>query len=266
MKSLVLPATIAACAGLAQADPVRLSHSTDELPIAAVGIACSSTAAPQTSSDNQFWREFSLPFFGISEAVTISQIEFGVETIALPTLVEIPVTINLFQGPAGVAPASTLDLIGTTEVMLGDTSLEVITADVTGVVDAGNSLVVEISVPDLELLAGALTGDVYFPGANSFGETAPSYISSDGCGTPEPVTYATIGFPDVNLVLVAVGETGGAVCVPDFDGDGSLTIFDFLAFQTAFDAGDLMADLDGDGVLTIFDFLAFQTAFDAGCP
>jgi hypothetical protein len=26
------------------------------------------------------------------------------------------------------------------------------------------------------------------------------------------------------------------------------------------------ADLDGDGELTIFDFLAFQNAFDAGCP
>ncbi|MEO1279850.1 MAG: hypothetical protein AAFV77_12905, partial [Planctomycetota bacterium] len=26
------------------------------------------------------------------------------------------------------------------------------------------------------------------------------------------------------------------------------------------------ADLDGDGSLTLFDFLAFQNAFDAGCP
>ncbi len=55
-------------------------------------------------------------------------------------------------------------------------------------------------------------------------------------------------------------------CRVDFDGDGALTIFDFLAFQTAFDAGDPFADLDGDGDLTVFDFLAFQAAFDAGCP
>ena len=46
---------------------------------------------------------------------------------------------------------------------------------------------------------------------------------------------------------------------------GALTLFDFLTFQTLFDAGDLQADFDGDGALTIFDFLAFQTAFDAGC-
>ena len=55
------------------------------------------------------------------------------------------------------------------------------------------------------------------------------------------------------------------ICKPDFDGDGALTIFDFLAFQTAFGTGDMAADFDGDGQLTIFDFLAFQTAFALGC-
>ena len=56
-----------------------------------------------------------------------------------------------------------------------------------------------------------------------------------------------------------------APCAADFDGDGDLTLFDFLAFQNAFAAGDLRADFDGDGVLTLFDFLAFQNAFAAGC-
>ncbi|MCW5756427.1 MAG: hypothetical protein KIT54_04240 [Phycisphaeraceae bacterium] len=56
-----------------------------------------------------------------------------------------------------------------------------------------------------------------------------------------------------------------ATCRADIDGDGSLTIFDFLAFQNLFAAGDLGADFDGDGSLTIFDFLAFQNEFAAGC-
>ena len=55
-------------------------------------------------------------------------------------------------------------------------------------------------------------------------------------------------------------------CYADFDGDGTLTIFDFLAYQNAFDAGDRAADCDDDGTLTIFDFLCFQNEFDAGCP
>ncbi|UYV12693.1 MAG: FG-GAP-like repeat-containing protein [Phycisphaera sp.] len=56
-----------------------------------------------------------------------------------------------------------------------------------------------------------------------------------------------------------------AICPADLDGDGDLTIFDFLAFQNLFDAGDVAADFDGDGVLTIFDFLVFQNLFQDGC-
>ena len=63
--------------------------------------------------------------------------------------------------------------------------------------------------------------------------------------------------------MAAIGES--FVCRADFDGDGQLTIFDFLAFQNAFDAGDPKADFDADGSLTIFDFLSFQNEFDAGC-
>ncbi|MEO1008888.1 MAG: GC-type dockerin domain-anchored protein [Planctomycetota bacterium] len=65
--------------------------------------------------------------------------------------------------------------------------------------------------------------------------------------------------------LIIEGDAATA-CPADLDGDGELTLFDFLAFQNLFDAGDPAADFDGDGSLTLFDFLAFQNAFDAGCP
>ena len=58
------------------------------------------------------------------------------------------------------------------------------------------------------------------------------------------------------------GATG---CYADCDGDGQLTIFDFLCFQNAFASGEPYADCDGDGSLTIFDFLCFQNAFARGC-
>ncbi|MEQ8843266.1 MAG: GC-type dockerin domain-anchored protein [Phycisphaerales bacterium] len=54
-------------------------------------------------------------------------------------------------------------------------------------------------------------------------------------------------------------------CRVDLDGDDALTVFDFLAFQNFFAAGDLRADFTGDGALDFFDFLAFQNAFDLGC-
>ena len=56
-----------------------------------------------------------------------------------------------------------------------------------------------------------------------------------------------------------------AACYADLDGDGQLTVFDFLAFQNAFSSGDAIADCDGDGALSLFDFLCFQNAFSRGC-
>ncbi len=64
----------------------------------------------------------------------------------------------------------------------------------------------------------------------------------------------------IQFELLPLGD-----CRADLDGDGELTLFDFLAFQNLFDSGDLAADFDGDGSLTLFDFLAFQNEFDAGC-
>lgn len=70
---------------------------------------------------------------------------------------------------------------------------------------------------------------------------------------------------EIDRMFVA-GEISEPPCAADLDADGSLTIFDFLAFQNRFDAGSLETDFDGDGALTIFDFLGFQNAFDLGCP
>ena len=57
----------------------------------------------------------------------------------------------------------------------------------------------------------------------------------------------------------------GEPCLADLDGDGELSLFDFIAFQNLFATGDLQADLDGDGALTLFDFLEFQSLFAVGC-
>lgn len=67
-----------------------------------------------------------------------------------------------------------------------------------------------------------------------------------------------------SLTVSGAGFLGG--CRVDCDGDGDLTLFDFLCFQNLFVSGDLAADFDGDGRLTIFDFLLFQNEFLAGCP
>ncbi len=55
------------------------------------------------------------------------------------------------------------------------------------------------------------------------------------------------------------------ICRADFNGDGVLSILDFVALQVAFNAGDESADVNGDGVLNVLDFVAFQELFLGGC-
>ncbi|MEQ8317769.1 MAG: DUF1028 domain-containing protein [Phycisphaerales bacterium] len=89
--------------------------------------------------------------------------------------------------------------------------------------------------------------------------------SSGAAGMAElSITIADAGTRPVTLMpLPTLEVTGG--CYADFDGDGVLTIFDFLAFQNAFQDADPIADCDGSGSLDIFDFLCFQNSFDSGC-
>ncbi|MFG0284525.1 MAG: right-handed parallel beta-helix repeat-containing protein [Phycisphaerales bacterium JB039] len=78
--------------------------------------------------------------------------------------------------------------------------------------------------------------------------------------------------PDTGVGAAPIVDMGAlefhpdVACRVDLDGDGALTIFDFLEFQNLFAVGDLRADFTGDGVLDFFDFLAFQNEFAAGCP
>ena len=54
-------------------------------------------------------------------------------------------------------------------------------------------------------------------------------------------------------------------CAPDCDASGTLTIDDFICFQTLFAIGDPSADCDASGTLSIDDFICFQTLFALGC-
>ncbi|MEQ9428496.1 MAG: GC-type dockerin domain-anchored protein [Phycisphaerales bacterium] len=99
----------------------------------------------------------------------------------------------------------------------------------------------------------------------------PSYAGFYGISIATDGRHAIVGAPEDHAGGSSWPGAGYFfdlacnACPADLDSDGTLTIFDFLAFANRFQDGDAQADFDGDGELTIFDFLAFQTAFDAGC-
>jgi len=77
----------------------------------------------------------------------------------------------------------------------------------------------------------------------------------DGDGVPDLATANTGDFGDgANDVSVLLGN-----------GDGSLDILDFIAFQALFQQGDPAADCNNDTRFNVFDFTCFQGVFEAGC-
>ncbi|MDX2147051.1 MAG: GC-type dockerin domain-anchored protein [Planctomycetota bacterium] len=51
----------------------------------------------------------------------------------------------------------------------------------------------------------------------------------------------------------------------DFDGNGQVDLFDYLAFVAAFAVEDPSADFDGSGQVDLFDYLDFAAAFASSC-
>jgi len=146
----------------------------------------------------------------------------------------------------------------------------------------GGAIAVGPAGTALEISAPGGTGSVIR--ANTAALGAAVFVDAAGAGVPiVPVEAPCVDWGTRDAAAVAgmifdgadtdgrsvvaidpLGPCDGG-CRADFDGDGSLTLFDFLAFLDAFDAQEPRADLDGDGSFTLFDFLAFQSDFDAGC-
>lgn len=95
----------------------------------------------------------------------------------------------------------------------------------------------------------------------------------------DALEHVVLGFgQDASGEVYVMGNTTGvpfdktgvvlkieAACAADCNGDGELTIEDFICFQEQWQAGTGFADCDGNGELNILDFVCFQTLFVGGC-
>ena len=117
---------------------------------------------------------------------------------------------------------------------------------------------------DADAPFGAPAGELVLPAGAPL-LFLPITLRTDTTGPIEADLRLTTNDPDRPEFVVRLLATVVGGCRADLDGDGDLTLFDFLLFQNLFAAGDLRADFDGDGQLTLFDFLAYQNAFAMGC-
>jgi len=87
-------------------------------------------------------------------------------------------------------------------------SPQLLSVPIAGAVDAGDDLVVEIYVADSDPENDG-TGNVFFVGANSAGQTKPPYLRAPigGCDLVDPTQLTLVGpgFPDMHMILTVTG-------------------------------------------------------------
>ncbi len=116
------------------------------------------------------------------------------------------------------------------------------------------------------------------PGTNSFAVITPLATGKSPGDSTLTVLDADIALDGRRVRFNATNACGSmqskgvlltvnvpSTCYPDCDASGSLTIDDFICFQTLFAIGDPAADCDASGTLSIDDFICFQTYFAIGC-
>ncbi|MBW7840623.1 MAG: hypothetical protein H3C36_13510, partial [Chitinophagaceae bacterium] len=155
-----------------------------------------------TTAVNYYYRAFNLSAdFGISDEFNVSSAEFGVETFsgtALNAVINIYSTSGTF--PAGFPGNATLQGTATYSVTTADIG-NIISVPVSAAIPAGEKMIYELISED-----GQASGQALFFGSNNLGETDASYIAAPLCGLSAPTPMASIGFPNVHMVMNVVGE------------------------------------------------------------
>jgi hypothetical protein len=94
--------------------------------------------------------------------------------------------------------------------------------------------------------------------ADVFPVTSTMRVRFSITGTTGPTLAAIDAFRARQFVC-------SAPCPADFNGDGSISVPDFLSFLGAYAAADPRADIDADGQVSVMDFMAYMAAYSAGC-
>ena len=158
-------------------------------------------------ADNHYLRVFDLPTFGISGDFAITNVSFGIEQ-STPAGATQPVEVRLFT-LNGAFQFANLTPIGSATAAVTSQALTILDVPVTGTAPAGSKLVVDIFTPN-----GQAAGNSFFVGSNGLGETGPSYLAAADCGIPEPATTASLGFPEMMIVMNVTGVVGGGMSGP----------------------------------------------------
>jgi len=168
-----------------------LTHSLSQSIESGVSLACFDEGTG-SHRDSSYYRAFRLSDYGITGNFAVSQIQIGIET-ATSTGGTQPITLRL-HALSGPLALENLTLVATSTTAVVDQTFTVASFPHSGVFFPGETLVVEVFTP-----AGA--GNQFFIGANAAGQTSPSYLMAEACGFAAPTDLATIGGPNMHIVM-----------------------------------------------------------------
>lgn len=189
--------------GIAQ----TISHS-NSMDLGDTNVACN--IGTITSGENSYFRFFQLNSFSITGDYSITSVQFGVQSLTIPTLPGgFPVTIKISSTantnfPTGYPTGYTELTQITTNIQTTDVGT-LVSIPISATIPAGSNLLVEVGY----LAQETGSGNRIFLSANDLGQTAVTYLAAPGCGITSPTSMTTVGFPDAHLVLSVTGEVLG---------------------------------------------------------
>lgn len=166
---------------------------------AANTVSCNATGV---TAENSYYRAFRLADFGVNTAFTANRVDVGIESATAGIGTSQTIQVKLYT-VSGVFPAGVLTQIAGQIATVNNTTTGTVmpvTLSPTGLAPAGATVVAEVFIPD-----GAATGNSIFIGSNTAAETGPSYIRAPDCGSTQPATLASVGFPNVHMVITVTG-------------------------------------------------------------
>lgn len=180
-------------------------------------ISCSASGL---HADNSYYRAFTLSAFpALTQAqFVVESVAFGVEIANDGANAGQPLTVNLHRSSANPPTLASLTQIATESVTIPDSATGTLfsvnfTAPPTLIV-ATDILVVEVVTPN-----GQPSNHSFFIGSNAAGQTNPSFIRAATCGVAEITNLASIGFPNMHIVMSVSGNTQVPVTLQSFEID-----------------------------------------------
>jgi hypothetical protein len=184
-----------------EAEPVArvLSHSASQEITPAHSVACvqQENGVAVEHRDNSYYRVFDLGALGIEGTLETDAVTFGIESARSPAGSQ-PASVALHTLAGGTLQLAQLTELARVPLSVANQDAGLLTVPLSATVPAGSVLVVEIHTPD-----SAGNNHLLFVGSNAAGQTGPTFLRAPaaGCDLVEPVDLASIGFPDLHLVL-----------------------------------------------------------------